>query len=250
MKKSLLLAAVMAMGTPVAAQAQGIPVYDNTSTLQLIAQVKNTLQQIQQGEQMISQATATYNSLSKLTQAGSIAAVLNDPNVSQLLPSGVTDVAKLAQADVNALGNFGSAANTINGGFTIQTSLGQNGTLNSQVSQAYSQYLKTTNQGASVAAALGYNVSTQSSQVDTGLDQLRQSIATAQDPKDSMDLNARATIESAKISNRLLQLTAMQQYYNSMERMRYNQYRLNKAAAQQASDNALMQSNSQQWTGY
>ena len=88
MKKALLLATALSFCLPATAEAQGIAVYDNSGTLQLISQVKNTLQQIKQGEQIIAQATATYNSLSKLTNTANFASILNNPNVSQLLPNG------------------------------------------------------------------------------------------------------------------------------------------------------------------
>jgi hypothetical protein len=250
MKNSLQLAAVMTICVPAAAEAQGIAVYDNTSTIQLISQVKNTLQQIQQGEQIISKATQTYQSLSKLTNTANFASILSDANVNKLLPSGVTDVAALARSDYAALGNFGSAAQGVSNGYTIQTNLGRGGTLDGTVSSAYGRYLQSINQGPSVAATLGLNVSNQTKQVDAGLDELRQDISTAQDPKDSMDLAARATIENAKINNRLLQMMGMQQYYNASERLRYNAYRLSNTAARITAIDTKLQTSSTQWTGY
>ncbi|MEO5598866.1 MAG: type IV secretion system protein [Novosphingobium sp.] len=250
MKKALFLAAVMTICVPATAGAQGIAVYDNSSTLQLISQVKNTLQQIQQGEQMINQATQTYQSFAKLTNTANFANILNNANVNQLLPSGVTDVVTLARSDYSALGNFGSAAQGLSNGYSIQTNLGQGGTLDGTVSSAYGRFLQSINQGPSVAATLGYNVSNQAKQVDAGLDELRQDISTAQDPKDSMDLAARATIENAKINNRLLQLMGMQQYYNANERMRYNAYRLSNTAARMSAIDTKLQTSSTQWTGY
>ncbi len=251
MKKLLLLAAT-AMGTtmPLAAHAQGIPVHDNASTLQLIMQVKNTLQQVHQGEQMIAQATSTFNSLSKITQTANFASVLNDANINQILPSQVQDVASLARADYNQLGNFGSAAQSLSGDYKFSLNLGGGRTLDEGVASAYNRYLSSINQGPSVAAMLGLNVSNQARQVDGGLDELRTAISSAKDPKDAMDLNARATIENAKISNRLLQMMAMQQYYNASERMRYNAYRASNSAAAIAADNARLQANAAQAPGY
>jgi type IV secretion system protein VirB5 len=250
MKNALLLTAAMIFCLPATAGAQGIAVYDNSSTLQLISQVKNTLQQIQQGEQIINQAAQTYQSLSKLTNTANFASILNDANISKLLPSGVTDVAALARSDYSALGNFGSAAQGVSNGYTIQTNLGRGGTLDGTVSSAYGRYLQSINQGPSVAATLGLNVSNQTKQVDAGLDELRQDISTARDPKDSMDLAARATIENAKINNRLLQMMGMQQYYNASERLRYNTYRLSNAAARTAAINAELKTNAAAYPGY
>ena len=250
MTKARFLAAAMVLAVPGAASAQGIPVYDNTSTLQLIAQVKNTLQQIQQGEQMINQATTTYNSLSKLTNMASIAGVLNNPNVSQLLPSGVTDIAQLAQSNVSNLGSFGTGASTLSSRFSINTNLGNGMTMDSGVATAYGNYLKTMNQGPSVAAELGYNVSNQATQADQGLDQLRQQISSSKDPKDSMDLQARASIENARVNNRMLQLMAMQQYYTANERMAVNAYRANAATARLNYDRELVKTNAADISGY
>lgn len=248
--KPMLMAAALVATLPATAHAQGIPVHDTQSTLQLIAQVRNTLQQIQQGEQIITQATNTFNSLSKITDVANIASVLNDRNVSQLLPSGVTDIIRLGQSDYAGLGNFGSAAQGISNRYTIQTSLGPNGSLSSSASSAYSRYLASVNQGPSVAATLGYNISNQTASVDSGLDQLRSQISTSKDPKDTMDLNTRATIESAKINNRLLQLMAIQQYYASNARLGYNAYRLNNSAAAKAASDARISANAAAYSGY
>ena len=249
-KKAVLLVAVVSIGLPATAQAQGILVHDNASTIQLIAQVKNTLQQIQQGEQIIGQATATYNSLSKLTNTANFASILNNPNIGQLLPAGVTDISNLAQSDVSRLGNFGSGASALSGQFTINQVLGNGVTLDSNASAAYGRYLTSINQGPSKYGELGYNVSTQAASVDGGLDELRTDISSAKDPKDSMDLNTRATIESAKVNNRMLQLMAMQQYYSATERMRYNAYRLSRLAAEKASTDALVRAQASTSPGY
>jgi len=255
-KTWLIVAAIGALA-PATAYAQGIPVHDTAGTLQLIAQVKNSLQQIQQAEQMITQggqlvtqATNTFNSLSKLTNAANIASVLNDRNVNQLLPSGVTDIVRLGQSDYGALGNFGSAAQGLSNRYTIQTNLGSNGTLSSAASAAYGRYLASVNQGPSVAATLGYNISNQTASVDSGLDEIRTEIGSAKDPKDTMDLNTRATIENAKINNRLLQLMAIQQYYASNARLGYNAYRLNNSAAAKAASDARIQANAAAYSGY
>ena len=248
--KARFLAAAMALTVPSVASAQGIPVYDNTSTIQLLAQVKNTLQQIQQGEQMINQAATTYNSLSKLTNIANIAPNLNNANVTQLLPSGISDIAQLAQSDISRLGSFGSGAQTLSNKFTINTNLGNGMSLDSGVATAYGKYLSTMNQGPSVAAELGYNVSNQAAQADQGLDQLRQQISSSKDPKDSMDLQARASIENARVNNRMLQLMAMQQYYAANERMATNAYRVNTATARLNYTNQRVKDNATTISGY
>ena len=250
MIKARLLAAAMVLAASGVASAQGIPVYDNTSTLQLIAQVKNTLQQIQQGEQMINQATTTYNSLSKLTNTANIAPSLTNSNITQLLPSGITDIEQLAHSDIANLGSFGSGATTLSNKFAINTNLGNGVTMDSGVATAYGNYLKTMNQGPSVAAELGYNASNEASEADKGLDQLRQQISVSKDPKDSMDLQARAAIENARVNNRMLQLMAMQQYYSANERMATNTYRVNTSTARLNAINARVKDNASTISGY
>ena len=247
--KTLFMAVAIDALLPTTAQAQ-MAVYDAKSTIQLVQQVKTAAQQLDQAKAAVTQATAEFNSLSKLTKAADFAAVLNDPNVSQLLPSGVTDIIKLGQSGYGSLGNFGSAAQGISSRYTIQTSLGTNGSLSSAASTAYSRYLASVNQGPSVAATLGYNISNQTASVDSGLDQLRTEIGSAKDPKDTMDLNTRATIENAKINNRLLQLMAIQQYYASNARLGYNAYRLNNSAAAKAASDARIQANAAAYSGY
>ncbi|MDE2562810.1 MAG: type VI secretion protein [Sphingomonadales bacterium] len=242
MKKAIIAAALFGTALPGAAGAQGIPVYDNANTLQMISQVKNSLEQIRQGEQAIAQAKQTFQSLSKLTDAANWAQVLNTAAVSRVLPSGVTDIAALARSDYNGLGSLGSSAQQLSSGYTVS--------FDGPGAAAYNSYLKAVNQGPSVAAALGNSVSYQSQQVDQGLDQLRTQLASAQDPKDTLDLTARATIEAAKVNNRIVQMMAISQYYSAAERMRLNQYRVNRAAADGAAARAIVEENARKWDGY
>ena len=74
------------------ASAQGIPVFDSSSYLQALATVQHTATMIQQGQQQITQATNTFNSLSKLTDVNSIAPQLLNSQVRNILPNTTIDV--------------------------------------------------------------------------------------------------------------------------------------------------------------
>lgn len=70
--------------TPVAVQAQGIPVHDNASLLQHIQTVRNAIQQVQNGKDQILQAKKLYDDLNKLTDVSRIANQLKSDALRQL----------------------------------------------------------------------------------------------------------------------------------------------------------------------
>lgn len=63
---------------------------------------------------------------------------------------------------------------------------------------------------AATTAALGENTLNVTQARTQGLDQLRQQLASARDPKDVMDLQARIAVEQAQLQNDMLKMQAVQ----------------------------------------
>jgi type IV secretion system protein VirB5 len=186
------------------ASAQGIPVFDSSSYLQALATVQHTATMIQQGEQQITTATNTFNSLSKLTNVNSIAPQLLQPQVRNILPNTTIDASTLLSGDLTKIGSLGTLASQIQSRYTIAPSSSSSG------DAAYAQALKDSTGQAATMAALGQNTLSLSQTRMQGLDQLREQLSSAKDPKDVMDLQARISVEQAQLQNDMLKMQAIQ----------------------------------------
>ncbi|KAK0361592.1 hypothetical protein LTR94_022724 [Friedmanniomyces endolithicus] len=188
----MFAAAPLALAATAApASAQGIPVFDSTGYIQALATVQNTIKMIEQGEQQISTATNTLNSLQKLT------------NTRNLLPNTTIDAQTLLGGDLTKIGSLGSLASSIQSRYTISSS-------GSDADTAYNQALKDATGSAAATAAFGENTLNVTQQRMQLLDQLREQLSSAKDPKDVMDLNARISVEQAQLQNDMLKLQAIQ----------------------------------------
>jgi type IV secretion system protein VirB5 len=196
-------APVALAGTASPTLAQGIPVFDSSSYLQALATVQHTATMIQQGEQQITQATNTFNSLSKLTNVNSIAPQLLQPQVRNILPSTTIDASTLLSGDLTKIGALGSLASQIQSRYALSS-------FGSEADAAYSQALKDATSSSAVTAALGENTLSIAQTRMEGLDQLREQLSSAKDPKDVMDLQARISVEQAQVQNDMLKMQAIQ----------------------------------------
>jgi type IV secretion system protein VirB5 len=193
--------ALAAFASP--ASAQGIPVFDSSSYLQALATVQHTATMIQQGEQQITQATNTFNSLSKLTNVNSIAPQLLQPQVRNILPNTTIDASTLLSGDLTKLGSLGSLASSMQSKYALSST-------GSDADAAYSQALKDATGSSAATAALGQNTLSITQTRMQGLDQLREQLSSAKDPKDVMDLQARISVEQAQLQNDMLKMQAIQ----------------------------------------
>ncbi len=194
--------AIVAFTSPAA--AQGIPVFDTTTYLQALQTARQTLTMVEQGEQQVETAASQLNSLRKLTNMSEIASTLNLPQVRNILPSETTDVATLFGGDTTKLGSLGTLASNIQSRFRLSPSA------SSEADAVYSQALQNATGSAAVTAALGENILNITQVRMQGLEQLRQQLASARDPKDVMDLQARIAIEQAQLQNDMLKMHAIQ----------------------------------------
>ncbi len=193
--------ALAALASPAA--AQGIPVFDTTTYLQALQTAKQTLTMVDQGRQQIRQAQQTFESLSKLTNINEIAPQLISPQVRNILPNSTIDAATLLKGDFTQLGALGSLASNIQSRYALSSS-------GSDADAAYAEALRNATGSAATTAALGENTLAVSQMRMQGLDQLRQQLSSAKDPKDVMDLQARIAVEQAHLQNDMLKMQAIQ----------------------------------------
>jgi type IV secretion system protein VirB5 len=193
--------ALAAFASPAA--AQGIPVFDTSTYVQALAQVQNTVKMIDQGKQQIQQAQDSFNSLSKLTNVNSIAPQLLNSQVRNLLPNSSINASTLLSGDLSKLGSLGTLASQIQSRYTMNPSS------SSSSDAAYAQALKDATGQAATTAALGENTLSVSQIRMQGLDQLREQLSSAKDPKDVMDLQARIAVEQAQLQNDALKMQAI-----------------------------------------
>ena len=159
---------------------------------------------VEQGKQQIETAASQLQSLQKLTNMSEIASTLNLPQVRNILPTTTTDVTTLFGGDLTRLGSLGTLATNIQSRFRLSPSG------SSEADDAYNQALQNSTGSAATTAALGENTLAITQARMQGLDQLRQQLATARDPKDVMDLQARIAIEQAQLQNDVLKMQAIQ----------------------------------------
>ena len=195
-------AAMAAFTAP--ASAQGIPVFDTTTYLQALQTARQTLTMVEQGRQQVETAANQLQALRKLTNMSEIASTLNLPQVRNLLPAEVTDVTTLASGDLSLLGPLGTLASNIQSRYRLSPSG------SSDADAAYAQALRDSTGSAATTAALGESTLNIAQSRTQGLDQLRQQLAAARDPKDVMDLQARIAVEQAQLQNDLLKMQAIQ----------------------------------------
>ena len=194
--------ALTAVASPAA--AQGIPVFDTATYVQALAQVQNTVKMIEQGQQQIQTATNTLASLQKVTNLANIAPSLINSATRNILPSTTIDTATLLSGDLTKIGALGTLASTIQSRYAISPSS------SSEADSAYNQALKDATGSAAATAALGENTLSATQTRMQGLDQLREQLSSAKDPKDVMDLQARISVEQAQLQNDMLKMQAIQ----------------------------------------
>jgi type IV secretion system protein VirB5 len=194
--------AIVAFTSPAA--AQGIPVFDTSTYVQALAQVQNTIKMIQQGEQQIQTATTTLSSLQKLTNVNALAPQLLNAQVRNILPNTTIDASTLLSGDLSKIGSLGSLASSIQSRYALPA------TSSSDADLAYTQALKDATSSSAATAALGENTLSIAQTRMQGLDQLREQLSYAKDPKDVMDLQARISVEQAQLQNDMLKMQAIQ----------------------------------------
>jgi len=195
---SIVTAAVVAVGTATAVLAQGIPVFDVSALTQQLEQLVQLKSQLDTLNQQLTQAQQLYGSLNKLTNMGDIAKLLNDPAIRKALPADFASVEKLMSGQ--GTGAAGSSAAQFQSANSVYSLPGND---------FYSSELKRLGQQNAGSMSIGQQMYDAATQRIDGIDQLRQQIGQSQDPKTTLDLQARLQDESAFLQTDILRMQGL-----------------------------------------
>ena len=183
------------LALPAAAQ---IPVIDPAAIAKQIEQIAELRTQIETAKDQLTQLQSLHGSLNKLTNMGDIAALLSNPAVRQALPK---DFGQLEAAlKGQGAGALGSRAETYARENEVYARTGDD------FYATESRRAQLANAGQTSLAQQVYEAA--SRRMD-GLDELRRQIGQSEDPKTTLDLQARIGSESAHLQNELLKMQAL-----------------------------------------
>jgi type IV secretion system protein VirB5 len=166
--------------------AQGIPVIDASA-------IAKQIEQLVEAQKQLKQLQDLHGSLNKLTGMGDIAAALNNPAVRHALPKDFVAIETLLRGQ-------GGSASTHRQHDEIYTPGG-----NSFYAQEMER-IQGANAGQKSVAQQTYEAA--GKRID-GLEQLRAEIGRSEDPKTTLDLQARLQVELAHASNDVLKMQAL-----------------------------------------
>jgi len=200
MRKQIIRAALLAavtFGLAGTAHAQ-MAVIDVKSVAQALQTARNTLQQLQEAKQL-------YASLNSVTQINSVSDLLNNEILSEALPSGMQESVSLISGDLRELGAIGNRAESLMSGsdFTL-----------SGIDSGFGDAQGILNRAATAGArdqAYGEYMLEATEATGKGLKQLNSGLSASTTMRQSQDIAARAAIENAQVTNRLLQMQAAQE---------------------------------------
>jgi type IV secretion system protein VirB5 len=191
MKRQRVALALSALLSAGLANAQGIPVYDNTSFLQLI-------QSVAQLKAQLTQLETTYKAM---TGSRGIGGLINDPASRQYLPGeydGVLSSVRTGSGDLSALANQILSKNAV---LTAEQLAALSPESQKLVEQQRNQ--------ASAQGAAAQMAFRQASQRFSTLQVLIDSINNQTDPKAIQDLQARIQAENVMLQNEQARLQSM-----------------------------------------
>ena len=182
--KPSLASLIVAAGCGTAG-AQGIPVID-------FAAIAQAISQLEQAKSQLSQLQNTHASFNKLTNMGDIAAVLNQPGIRQALPA-----------------NYDAVKSALLGTTTgAQQFYDQNTLYSSNSNTAYAAEIERQRRAVAGTQSVGQTLYDAASRRQTGIEELRQQIGQSEDPKTTMDLQARLQVEQLSAQNDLSRIEA------------------------------------------
>ncbi|MCZ3376197.1 P-type DNA transfer protein VirB5 [Rhizobium sp. AG207R] len=182
-----------------AADAQGIPVIDQTAIAKQIESISQLKSQLDALNQQLQQAQQLYGSLNKLTNMADVASLLNDPAIRKALPGDFSAVESLLRGAGS--GTLGDAASKF---------LTDNSTYKTSANDFYAQELSRLQNKNAGQMGLGQQIYDTATKRIDGIDQLRRQISSASDAKDIADLQARLQAETAFLQTDMLRMQALQ----------------------------------------
>ncbi|WP_229002123.1 P-type DNA transfer protein VirB5 [Rhizobium sp. AB2/73] len=182
-----------------AADAQGIPVIDQSAIAKQIESITQLKSQLDALNQQLQQAQQLYGSLNKLTNMADVASLLNDPAIRKALPGDFSAVESLLRGAGS--GTLGDAASKF---------LTDNSTYKTSANDFYAQELSRLQNKNAGQMGLGQQIYDTATKRIDGIDQLRRQISSASDAKDIADLQARLQAETAFLQTDMLRMQALQ----------------------------------------
>ncbi|MEK1851473.1 MAG: P-type DNA transfer protein VirB5 [Phyllobacterium sp.] len=181
------------------ANAQGVPVIDNTAILKHVESITQLRAQLDTLNQQLGEAQQLYASLNKLTNMADVASLLNDPSIRKALPSNFAAIEELLKGSGSDV--FGESASR---------HLEANTTYRSHADDFYAQELQRVQKRNAGQVSLGEQMYEAATRRIDGIDQLRQQISSASDAKEIADLQARLQAESAFLQTDMLRMQGLQ----------------------------------------
>ncbi|MCI0999293.1 P-type DNA transfer protein VirB5 [Ochrobactrum soli] len=197
-KKALFLKAAALLASVSLADAQGIPVIDQSAIAKQIESIVQLKSQLDALNQQIEQAQQLYGSLNKITNMADVASLLNDSSIRKALPQDFNAIESLFKG--SGTGNFGNAASKF---------LENNSTYRTNANDFYAQELSRTQNKNAGQLSLGQQIYDAATKRIDGIDELRQQISGAADAKEIADLQARLQAESAFLQNDVLRMQGL-----------------------------------------
>lgn len=198
--KAALIASLMTgtmVGISSPAQAQ-MAVVDVRAIAQAVQTARNTVQQLQEAKKM-------YQTLNSISNIRNVSQLLNNPLLQEALPQDMRDSSMLISSDLRQLGAIGDRAEAILSSRNLDLS-GLDGRLGDAQG-----ILRTVSNAQARDQALGERMMEATEATGEGLAQLNNSLAASTSLRQSQDIAARAAIENAAVSNRMLQIMSQQQ---------------------------------------
>lgn len=220
MKKHVLAATaalVMAVTGGASARAQ-IPVTDGAALAKLIQEGITASQQLAQLQTQVGQYKTMLASLNPTSNINGVATILQNASVRNLLPSSVNNLGNLTSTNLGSLGSISGAAQAIRNANRIYTAPTDSTGL-SDSEKYYNQALEDSGNRAARDMATGQQVASVTTSRQTGLDQLRSQINSAQNPTDILNLQARLQAEQAMISNDSVRLQGVQMQQAAQDKL-------------------------------
>ena len=178
--------------------AAQIPVIDPTAIAKQIEQITELRNQLETAKNQLTQLQNLHGSLNKLTNMGDIAALLSSPAVRQALPK---DLGQLEAAlKGQGSGALGSRAETYRQENEVYARAGDD---------FYATESRRAQLGNAGQVSVAQQVYEAASKRMDGLDELRRQIGQSEDPKTTLDLQARIGSESAQLQNEILKMQAL-----------------------------------------
>lgn len=218
-----ILAAVLVAGAASPAAAQ-LVVHDPTNYGSLIQQAATALNQLNELRTQVAEAKRLYEGFNSASGAGALAKILDTPQLREVLPDLDVYVAA-AKGDLTALGEIGRQAAEIRAGARLYTA---------PPDDVLGQELERTGNRAARDLALGQAVAKAGAARLAGLREIATALDSAPNVRAVMDLQARAAVEQAMLTNDQVRLQALAMAQAAEERLRMQRDRERAAAARSA----------------